>query len=386
MCATMAIRSSAALSLPVQPIVHLRRGQDAVLNSAALLTGFAELCEQSGAASDLAYFLTKPGVLKRTPLLLLFVREPGIDDESLTTHNLLGALLLYEYQFSGFKTGLYTSNDRSGRSTLIAPASLRASVARSAAQFLLKHKALLVLFSFRHDGTEQTSGEQPLPLPGPRSLWAVREREIPEFLPLAATYDQTLARIGQRTRSNLRYYRRRAERELGCSFVPRLKITESELLAFNRTCMYAVADRLAGWRLSTLQALHEPILMGMSDREGQLLSVIGGRRVGTSSEVLWQMNRKGLPHLSLSLVMRGHFIEHEIGRGAERFYIEGGTPHPIRESFTKAAVTDLAVLRRSPMAAFLRKLARHTLEDENALASMLFDETLEWQQGRPTKV
>ena len=147
----------------------------------------------------------------------------------------------------------------------------------------------------------------------------------------------------------------------------------------NRDCMFAVPDHVAVWRLLTLRDLAEPLLMGLRDRDGRLLSVLGARRFGRSTEILWQLNRAGLPHLSLSLVMRSYVLEHEIARGSERFYIEGGTPHPIRESFTKSSVTDLTVLRRSPVAYVTRKLARHLTEDNNELAAMLYDSTLQWQ-------
>lgn len=370
-------------ALPAHPAVHLRHGKDEVLRSANLLREFAALCGQAGAMSDIGYFLAKPGVLKRTPMLLLLSRDTATRAGKLTPHDLLGALLLYEYRFSGIRTGLYTSNDRSGRNTLVALPALRTQVALYAAQYLLSRHAQVLLLSFRAENPACPDATANFSPASRSCVWGLRQRAIPEFLPLASSYDKTLATIGQRTRSNLRYYRRRAERELGCTFLPHLEITPGDLLLFNRSCMYAVADQVAVWRLTTMSGLQEPILMAIRDREGRLLSVLGGRRVGKSSEILWQMNREGLPTYSLSLVMRSYFIEHEIARGAERFYVEGGTPHPIRESFTTGTVTDLAVLRRSATASLIRKLARYTLQDGNELASMLFDTTLEWKLAQP---
>ena len=377
------VRSALDPLFPAHPTVHLRHGKEAVLKSADLLREFVTLCAQPGAMSDISYFLAKPGILKRTPILLLLSRKPATYKDELAAEDLLGALLLYEYRFSGIRTGLYTSNDRSGRNTLVAPAALRTQVALYAAQYLLARQAQVTLLSFRDETSPTESTYIDFSPASRRCAWALRRRNIPEFLPLAGTYDKTLATIGQRTRSNLRYYRRRAERELGCTFLPEFEISPNDLLLFNRNCMYAVSDQIAVWRLTTMRGLHDPILMAMRDREGRLLSVVGGRRVGRSSEILWQMNREGLPQNSLSLVMRGHFIEHEIGRGAERFYVEGGTPHPIRESFTTGTVTDLAVLRGSATASLIRKLAGYTLQDGNELAAMLFDPALEWQLCRP---
>ena len=363
------------------PEVHLRHGRHEVLQSADLLREFAGMCDQADAMSDMTYFLGKPGVLKRTPLLLLLSR-PEVKN-ALTAGDLLGAVLVYEYRFSGIRTGLYTSNDRSGRNNLIALPALRTPLALYAARYLLERHAQVVLLSYRAQDDPAASSEADLSAPARSCLWAMRQRTIPEFLALASSYEDTLATIGQRTRSNLRYYRRRAERMLGCSFVPDLEISPEDLLLFNRDCMYAVSDPVAAWRLQATRELKDPILMAMRDGDGRLLSVLGGRRVGTNSEILWQMNRDGLPNFSLSLVMRGYFIEHEIARGAKRFYVEGGTPHPIRESFATGTVTDLALLRRTATASLIRKLARHSIEEENELAAMLFDPELTWKHAQP---
>ena len=142
--------------------------------------------------------------------------------------------------------------------------------------------------------------------------------------------------------------------------------------------MYAVPDKVAAWRYDILRDLDTPLLMGMRDKDGRWLSLIGGRRFDTSSEILWQMNRDGLERFSLSLVMRGYFIEHEIEAGARRFYLEGGTSHPISHSFVHEKLIDLAVLRRSAAALLARKLARHVVPGDNELARMFSDSGLEW--------
>jgi hypothetical protein len=118
--------------------------------------------------------------------------------------------------------------------------------------------------------------------------------------------------------------------------------------------------------------------MGIRDRNGRWLSLLGARRFNGSAEILWQMNREGLHHNSLSLVMRSYFLEHEIARGATRFYVEGGIYHPIRHSFQTATITDLAVIRPGPVARLARRFGRSLISDSNELAEMLFDPELEW--------
>ena len=370
-------RSKARLQL--QPHVQIVSGRKAILALGDLLLRFADRCGQAGAMEDMTYFLSKPGFLKRVPRLMLIAKSSDLSPESL-----LGALLLFEYHVAGCRTGLYTTNDRSGRNTLVAPANLRSQIAHFATQTLLKRGAHVAMITFREEPAEAVAMPTYLP-PRVSARWASRTREIAEYLPLEQSFDATLARMGQRTRSNMRYYRRRAEKELGCTFVPVVEITRADFLAFNRESMFAVPDSVAAWRYDSLQELSSPLLLGMRDGEGRWLSIVGGRRFRAGSELLWQMNRDGLPLYSLSLVMRSYFMENEIAAGSARFYIEGGTSHPIRHSFTTESLTDLTATRRSPIALAVRKLARHVIPSDNELAKMFSDSGLVWhRQGKPS--
>jgi hypothetical protein len=208
--------------------------------------------------------------------------------------------------------------------------------------------------------------------------WAQRERTIPGYLPLSRSFDATLAKIGQRTRSNLRYYRRRAEADLGCVFLPKIEATREDVLRFNRKCMYAVPAEVAGWRYDSLKELKEPVFMGIKDGDGRWLSMLGGRRHGDRSEILWQMNRSGLATSSLGTVMRSYYIEHEIAHGSRRMYIEGGTPHPIKFSFVPEELTDLVVMRRTLAAKAIQMVARRWISLDNELSHMLSAKDLVW--------
>jgi hypothetical protein len=130
------------------------------------------------------------------------------------------------------------------------------------------------------------------------------------------------------------------------------------------------------WRYDSLKEMSEPLLMGVRDRDGRWLSLLGGRRHHGETEILWQMNRDGLSAYSLSIVMRSYFIEHEIGQGMTRLAIEGGTPHPMRFSFVNDRVTDLVVLRRSRLGLLVPKLVKFFIKPDNDLALMLLDKGL----------
>jgi hypothetical protein len=364
--------------------VHVVRGIEAILRMRAMLLEFSERCYQSGTMEDLTYFLSKPGLLKRVPYLLLIPKRQNLKLEEVTVDGLMGALFLYEFNVFGFGLRAFASNDRSGRGTMLALPHHRLKVAAIASRVLLDRGAYVIMLSFRL-GTGEADKESmemfEFPMSSHTSLtaqWARREREIAGYLPLLESYDATLATIGQKTRRNLRYYRRRAEVQLECTLVPEVVIDVEEFLAFNRECMYPVADHVARWRLNTMKELTEPVMMGLKDKDGRWLSLLGGRRNKDRSEILWQMNRDGLSSLSLSTVMRSYCIEHEIQRGMKRLYMEGGTAHSVHHSFVREELMDLVVIRRSPIAMLMKKFAQHRVSPDNELADVLKDPETVW--------
>ena len=347
-----------------------------------LLIEFSERCGQPGTMDDLSYFLSKPGLLKRVPSLFLIVRRQNLKLEELVVDDLMGALFLYEYSVLGYGIRAFATNDRSGRGTMLALPEQRLKVAALASRVLVDRGAHIVMLSFRSGsegaGKEDMQGFDFLPSSGIRAEWAWREREIAAYLSLEDTYDGTLAKMGQKTRSNMRYYRRRAETQLGCRFITSVEISPAEYVRFNRECMYPVPEYVALWRLKTMEDLSDPVLMGMKDREGRWLSLMGGRRYKDRMEILWQMNRDGLPNHSLSTVMRSYCIEREIGWGMKRLYIEGGTKHSVHHSFVREELVDLVAVRRSPIARVMRKLAKHRVSPDNELADVLKDPATVW--------
>jgi len=373
----------APVTLPLRlPLVHVLKGRDAVLRLESRLIAFSERCGQSGAMQDLSFFLSKPGALPRTPYLLLLSESDDLDPNNPNLDDLLGVLLIFEFRLVGLGTGAFATNDRSGRSTLIARPEDRARVAELACRTLLERGAQMILMSFRDvrdAGEERRAGLLRAPETGrSRAVWTSRKRTIPGYLPLANSFDETLAKVGQRTRSNLRYYRRRAEQRLGCTFHPQIEVTRKELLAFNRECMYTVSPEIAGWRYDALKELSNPMFMGIKDGEGRWLSMLGGRRYHDRSEIFWQLNRDGYGADSIGTVMRSYCIEHEIGLGSKRLYIEGGTPHPIRFSFVPEELTDLVVMRRTVAAKAMRAIARKHISGDNELSLMLRETDLAW--------
>jgi hypothetical protein len=362
--------------------IHVVSGSESILRLQPILNELSARCGQLGAMDDVGYFLNKPGILRRVPHLLVISKAPSLDLEKLTADDLVGAALLYKYKVLGCGIGTYTTNDRSGRGSLVAPAAIRSTLAEMVSRMLMDGGALAVLISFRDGEATNAEGVSKSRLSGVSAAndkttrWAWRERETADYLLLENTFEATLAKIGQRTRRNIRYYRKRAEAELGCKFVSAVQIDRREFLAFNRDCMYAVSTKIASWRYDSLKNIGTPLFMGIKDRDGRWLSLLGGRRHHAVTEILWQMNRDGLSVYSLSLVMRAYFMEHEISHGMTRLYMEGGTAHPMRYSFVNDKVTDLVAMRRSWPSLLVRRLAKHLVKRDNELAVMLLDQSL----------
>ena len=330
-------------------------GRAEVLAQRSMLLALSERCRQPGAMDFLEYFLTSPDLRRETPHLVIVGPEQRLSDAP--PEKVFGALLVLEQRILGFKSGIFATEDMTGRRTLIAPAPARILVAEIAAQALMEAGAQIVLqsvngYSDEHQQIKLATSDRG------RSNWSfsARLRKVRTYLPLASTMDATLAAIGQRTRSNLRYYRRRAEADLGCTFVPSVSITREDFLAFGAQCAYPVSKDVAMWRYDSVQTAPGMFFSGVRQGDGRWLSLVGGRRCHGMTEIDWQMNRLDLPTYSLSTVMRSYLMEHEIAQGSTKLLIEGGTPHTMRFSFMTYAVTDMIVMRDSTMAWFLRRV------------------------------
>jgi hypothetical protein len=396
--------------------VRIITGHAAILKMQPVLAALAVRCRQAGEVDSLPYFLSTPDALKKRPRLILIHRDSDKSASDLhdVLHNILGAVLIFEYVASqrfGSARVLGTT-DGSGRRNVIAPPGERAHVAGLAAAELLRRGAQVVQIGFREfhrDSDSQliepqsfvtsedaqltpygtaeqaiTAGFREVAANTPKArwpksaVWSLAERDMPLYLPLLPTFDRTLARIGQKTRANLRYYRRRTESELGCTFIPSAEINLHNFLAFNRKSFAAVSDTVARARFRSLSIGTNSVFCGLSDRDGQWLSLVRLRRQNRFAEIDWQMNRADLPDYSLATVVRSYIIEHEISLGSTRLYVEGGTAQAIGRSFVRGKVSEITVKRSSIYVNLLDKMASRVVPT-HYLAKTLRDPALNWQ-------
>lgn len=368
--------SFTATSTPAS-VPRLVRGCGSILSMQSALVDAAERSGQSGAMDDLDFFLARPQVRKKTPYILSLTQDEGhVNSKS---DPLGAAVLLYEHHAAGHGSRIYTTDDTTGRRTLVSAPLSRSQVALTACHTLLKQGAQMILISYRHE-EEQVNESLGRLLKDKRCScrWGTREREVAGYLPIESTLDATMAKIGTRTRNHLRYYRRRVENQLGAEFVPEAKISREDFLELNRISAYPVADDVAGWRYDSLHILKSPLLYGMRDRDGRWLGLIGGRHYCGNMEMQWQINRADMTSQSLGTAMRGFLIEHEVMLGTQRMYIEGGTTHSMSHAFVSQKATDLIVMRQSALSRVLPSMVKRFLPPENMLLNVLEDTNLTW--------
>jgi hypothetical protein len=357
----------------------LLRGRDQILRMQSVLSSLSSLCDQTGAMDYLEYFLTATENLKKTPYLALASSRSDVDVFDLRSEDFKGAALAYEYRILGLPSGVFSTSDFNGIRTVIAPAEMRPRLSALICRCLLEHGAQVVLLSFA-EGSEEN--HQRVAVAGNKKYWwATQTREVGATIALEKTFDATLAHLGKHTRRNLRYYRRKAEAELNCTFVGDVKdtLTRDQLAELNHASTHPVADRVLERRYSTMKALEGGFCLGVKAPDGQWISLLGGRRHHGVSEIDWQVNRRGLEKYSVGTVIRSYLIEHEIRMGKDRLFFEGGTPHSIRHAFLAEKAMDIMVLNRSPFALLLRTWAQWFRPKKNFLLQTLSNPDLKWE-------
>ncbi len=388
---------------------HIVRGRTQILTLQPLLAEFAHRCEQTGEFDSLFHFLSTPDAVKKRPSLVLIGHgsAPPIDSSgSPILGDLAGAVLLFEYlalpRGHAIPTRVFTTTDGTGRRNVFAPPGQRARVTGLAASALVHAGARIVQINFSESHSDRTPSPAPAleiaspdtdtarqedsilkalregPNPLPRSHWNVHHRVVQLYLPLLSSFDETLARIGQKTRANLRYYRRKAESELGAEYVPEVRIDRATFLAFNQECFHKVSQEIAAARFDHLGDTPTAYLRGLRDRDGRWLALVRGRRQNGFVEIDWQMNSTEYPAYSVATTVRSYLIEHEISLGSTRLYVEGTTAMAIGRSFLWGPVSELTFKRDTPFVRLFEQASRKF--PRQYLCQTLRNPNLRWER------
>jgi hypothetical protein len=295
--------------------VLVLRGRQAIMGVGPEIT---ELLECTGQGDNpllrLDFFLGRVSLFPGNQPVVLLVRSAGC---------LEGAVFLCEKTFCGIPTGYLRGFDHlTGESSVIAHEEVRVSILQVAIHQLFVKTGVRVAWATVRQGAAKPAATSQHP--GVETGSISREYR----LKLRDTFDATLSHFGPHTRRNLRYYRRRAEKELKASFHPELTIAESDeaLQQLSKCSFQPFPISLAEWRKMDGLLRTQPGNFAMGLRaNGEWISYLSGMRKGKLTYVFIQMNHNGFARYSLSTVMRSHFFEHEIARGQEEINFVNGT-------------------------------------------------------------
>lgn len=309
----------------------------------------AELLRRTGQDENpllcLDFFLGRVRLFPGNDPVVLLARAAG---------RLEGAVYLYEKLFGGMQTGYLRGFDHlTGESTVIADEQSRVFLLQIAVQQLLLETSARVAWATVRQGQDE-SDPTPISQQGLILRTEVSSLHREHRLKLGGTFAATLARFGSHTRRNLRYYRRRAEKELQASFNPQLTFAESDqaLRELRERSFQPFEKSLDEWQKmdGLLRTRPGYFAMGLQADE-KWLSYLVGMRAGTSTYVLLQMNHNGYARYSLSTVLRSYFFEHEIALGQKEIKFVNGTC----ATFQRCCESDrcVTVTARRGLAAFV---------------------------------
>jgi hypothetical protein len=358
------------------------RGRRAVAAMHGMLVELSSRTGQQGAMDAFDIFLDSPSAREKIPYLLLIGLREDVSPESARAGDVDAAVLIYEYRVAGRGIRVFATDDVAGERTVVARQDDRIQAAEIACRHLAQVGAIAVLISL--ELPRHPEGEPWRAVSGPeaRCRIALRNRLVPRYLPLASSYESTLATLGDDTRRNFRRYRRRLVNEFGVEFVPEVAMEYQEFLRMNRSSTNPLSQASAAWRFRSLGRAHQPVFCGLRSADGRWLSLLGGRRRPGLLEIDWQMNLAGMPRYSLSTVMRAFLVESEVARGTRKLFFEGGTPHPMRYSFECVSAVDIVVQRRSTAGWLMRKLPLWVFPENNFLSHALRDENMQWRDWK----
>lgn len=328
------VRQPSAVSEPAERTVVLR-GKTAIRSYESVLNGFLPSCSDAESLASIATWMRDVEAQMGIPVVTL-VYEAG---------QLSAALLAVELTLAGFRTRLSYSGNMTGHCGLFtraeATAEDRERRTLTAADALVGSGEMLGLLLSVKEPAERRRADADEWLRSSRVV-AKAARDVYDTFDLQGDFDGSLAGLGAHTRRNLRYYRRRADRELRAEFHPNLE--GADLRDAVLDLRYAMPDELSAGvlknRIAHVARTPEAFCMGVKAADGRWLSWVSGWRCGRYTYIDWQCNRDGLSRYSLSTVMRSHLIEQESRRAQRQIRFLGGTPHTMHYGFREESCKD----------------------------------------------
>jgi len=183
--------------------------------------------------------------------------------------------------------------------------------------------------SVRPDGFEYSVVNRMLPSLAMDVNYGKVENHV--VLDLPRDYESFLKNLGQKTRRNFRYYRRRSE-ALDRRYIEEVPLPDFRAAAYRLLKKSVIGARRSGVAraLRILAEVDRPILVGLRSSSGEWLSILGGWYETNRAVIFLQMNNdRNYPESSLCTVLRGYLIESSIVRGTTAILFWSGAGGPL---------------------------------------------------------
>jgi hypothetical protein len=311
-----------------------------------------ELRRRCGQEEDLTtepeYFMAANTLSNRRCSAVLIRRDRELE----------ACVLFYEHTRFGIGIGLFRGGDYIGESLVVGRESLRATYVHLATQALLR--------KWRIHGVSLTlkaPTERSIEIMGPASDFRrYRSSEVQHKLPLAATYEGMLARLGPRTRRSLAGKRQQLEKNANVKFNPELE-PDKALEVMLELEPKSMPQRITAFyhaRYHLLRANSDFFSMGLRLPDGPWLSLLSGWRRHGVTYVDLQMNHMDYKKESISAVMRAFMLESEIARKQQLINFVGGSSLLLRRYCEPLEpCTDFFVSKPGLRSDFFEMLAKH---------------------------
>lgn len=294
-------------------------GRKAISSIAILIDGIPRSCDQDrDMITSMNWFLSLSDRWNTLPVVVLLQRDQSP----------FGALLLHGTKFGGVPIGTFRAGYLCGRGGVVGRTDAYSTIIKYGTEALIKSK-------FAHTVIVTSivqNNERPVPFEDVDRASYSRNLQFHETrsrLPLTGGMDGLLARFSQKMRKNFRYYKKRAEIDIGCVFQPSLSSTQAVAAVEQLQTVSARSVKLKS-ALQRHRAIEEQpgsFSMGLIDKSGAWVSYLSGWRQGKTCVVEWQLNHEDGNNASISMAMRHFFLEHEIANAMEDvIFLAGTTP------------------------------------------------------------
>lgn len=332
-------------------------GETRIARIAPVVDALRQSCGQDGdMMTDLSWFVSRTVLWGNIPIVVL-LKQHGVP---------VAAVLFYGRKVLGFPTGVIKGGNRSGDGVVIAPPDQRLPALHAASKRMLAKPWIhTVLASVRSESGQDAADAA-------RTGCSWQGRDVSTHLSLEGGFEGLLSRIRPRSRRNYRYFRRRAERELGLVFVPSLQPDQAvqAVQDLHAVSMYPVPRPRAMRLEAAIRATPGSFAMGVRDPAAGWLSYVSGWRQPGATFVEWQLNHREHEAVSLSTVMRTCILEHEAARGVPEIVFVGGTSPALGRYCAPAHCLDLLVARHG-MSGFIVKQLLTRLRPQSQLGMIL---------------